>query len=209
VNKTAIIVLEYLEGYFRQTLDSLNGLNADVFYAYRDGVGSMSRAYNDAYNKHVLGLHYDNVWFVSNITFLPEVLEKLEKGIEGYGAIHPAFNSDHKHIRPDGSGQVKEVPFIEFTAPMFKTWVFEKYMLNDSYWYWFYDLIISKQMRDAGIKMATHHGAEVGHVYLRNNKKEEISQIRERLRNYRHKIEIKQLEQEYGKNWNQILFKYD
>lgn len=209
MNKTAIIVLEYLEGYFDQTVKCLEGSKADVFYARRDGVGSMSRAYNDAYNKHVLGLHYENVWFVSNITFLPEVLEKLEQGIEGYGAIHPAFNSDHKHIRPDGSGQVKEIQFIEFTAPMFKTWVFEKYMLNESYWYWFYDLIISKQMREAGIKMATHHGAIVDHVYLRNNKKEVISQIREKLRDYRHKIEIKQLEAEYGKNWNQILFKYD
>lgn len=54
-----------------------------------------------------------------------------------------------------------------------------------------------------------NHGVKVGHVYLRNNKKEEISKIRETLRNWRHKIEVKKLEAEFGKNWNQILFKYE
>jgi len=209
MQKTAIIVLEYLEQNFQQTLDCLVGLDADIFYAYRDGVGSMSRAYNDAYKKHVLGMQYEFVWFVSNITFTKIDFDNLVNGMGTYGAVHPSFNSDHKHIQCDGSGLVKEVSFIEFTAPMFRTWVFEKYMLDEGYWYWFYDLIISKRMREDGIKMGVNHGVKVSHVYLRNNKKEEISKIRETLRNWRHKIEVKKLEAEFGKNWNQILFKYE
>ena len=209
MRKIAIIVLEYHEQYFKQTLDCLKDVDADVFYAYRDGVGSMSRAYNDAYKKHVQGMQYEYVWFVSNITFNQNDPKELAESMGIYGAIHPAFNSDHRHIQCDNLGQVKEIPFIEFTAPMFRTWVFEKYFLDENYWYWFYDLIISKRMREDGIKMACNHAIKIGHVYLRNNKKEEISLLRERLRNYRHRIEVKQLEQEYGKNWNQILFKYD
>lgn len=209
MQKTAIIVLEYHEKYFKQTLDCLEGVDADVFYAYRDGIGSMSRAYNDAYKRHVLGMQYEYVWFVSNITFEKDLPNRLAKSMGSYGAIHPCFNSDHKHIQFDGSGLVKDIPFIEFTAPMFRTWVFERYFLDENYWYWFYDLIISKRMREDGIKMACNHSTPIGHVYLRNNKKEEISLLRNQLRNYRHKIEIKQLEQEYGKNWNQILFKYE
>lgn len=206
--RTAIISLEYEEKSYYATLKCLNELGVDVFFAKRDGVGSMSRAYNDAYVKFVAGLDYDKVWFVSNFTFAPDIVQKLSDAIEPYGAIHPAFNSDHKHLMPDGSNEVKEIPFIEFTAPMFKTWVFEKYMLNEDYWYWFYDLIISKQMREDGIKMAVHHGAIIQHTYLRNTGIEEVTKARIILRKWREKKEIEQLKIKYGHDWHKKLFYY-
>lgn len=207
----AIIVLKYLEPYYHQTLKCLEQLDkskVDIFFADRDGVGSMSRAYNDCFKKNVYGANYKYVWFVSNITFEPNVPFLLAKSCEMFAAVHPEFNSDHQHIRPDGSNEVKQIPFIEFTAPMIQTWIYEKYGLDEDYWYWFYDLIISKQIRESGLKMACDHRAKVGHVYLRNNNKEVISKIRTQLRDYRHKIEVKQLEQQFGKDWQKTLFYY-
>lgn len=205
----AIISLKYLEEEYNQTLDSLKGLQFDVFYADRDYVGNMARAFNDCFLKNVKG-KYKAVWFISNITFhplLPGILyEKLNHF--GLSAIHPSFNSDHKHIQPDGSGETKEVNYIEFTAPMFLCEHFEKFLLDENCWYYWFDLIISKEFREAGFKMGVDHSSQIQHVYLRNNKrKTQISVIRAKLRDtIINPLNEKYMKEKYGRNWQNELW---
>ena len=125
--KILIVALEYLEQEWQQTLNCIKATGLPYQIVSRDGVGNMSRAFNSA--KIVA---YDFVWFITNITFEKSVPFTLAENIGNHVAIHPAFaSSDHRHQHPDGSGEVKEVPFIEFTAPMFKTWAFVQTKLDE------------------------------------------------------------------------------
>lgn len=205
MEKLAIVALWYLEPEFQQTLECLQKLNYPVFYADRDGVGNMSRAFNEAFKKYVEG-RFEYVWFVTNITFTPDVpdllLDAMENGVAIHG-IHPAMaGSDHQHLWPGELKDVQNVPFIELTAPMFRTDVFSKFMLCIETPYYYMDLIISHQIRKAGGQVAVHKGCEVGHTYLRNNKTAHpISEIRKRLRNYWTPLSKAYMEKTYGDDW--------
>lgn len=204
----AIISLQYKEKYYTQTLQCLEGLPYPVFFADRNGVGNISKAFNYTFRQHVQG-KFDYVWFITNITFDPQIPEKLLSGIGDYAAIHPAHYSDFDFLHPSDKG-VQEIPFIEFNCPLFRCDVFEKYMLDEDHHYAFMDLIISKQVRDSGLNLAVHHGAEVGHVYLnRNPKKEHITRKREAMRRHREKVELRILAQKYGPDYQKILWNYN
>jgi hypothetical protein len=209
MKELAIVSLKYLEDEYRQTVNCLSGQSYDVFYADRDYVGNMARAFNDAFIKHIKG-KYKAVWFISNITFDSQVPHKLFNNLisNNLAAIHPAFPSDHKHIQPDGSGLVKLVNFVEFTAPMFLCEHFEKFMLDDNCWYYWFDLIISKELRENGYKMGVDHGTQIQHVYLRNKKQRpRISAIRSELRDkIINPLNEKYMRDKYGKNWKEEIW---
>lgn len=207
MQKLAIIALKYLEPEYKQTVECLEKSGFPVFYADRDGVGNMSRAFNDCFLKNIDG-KFENVWFVTNILFDHQVTHKLLTALQsGYDAVHPAHESDHKHLWSDGSQIPRHINFIEFTAPMFKSEVFKKFMLDENTWYYYMDLIISYQLRQNNYKMAVHNGASISHKYLRNNtKKHPITLLREKLRNLVDKEQQQYLIQKYGANWRQIIW---
>jgi len=209
MQKLAIIALKYLEPEWQETQDCLSKVNYPVFYADRDGVGNMSRAFNEAFDKYVKG-KFEYVWFVTNITFAPDVPDKLLNAMETYfiDAIHPCMRtSDHLHLRSDGSKSAKEVPFVEFTAPMFGCNVFDEYHLCEQTPYYYMDLIISHQIKGNGGFLCVHNGAEVHHTYLRNKaNKHPISIIRERLRNYHTPLSKAYMVKTYGEDWQSKLW---
>ena len=209
MQKLAIIALKYLEPEWQETQDCLSKVNYPVFYADRDGVGNMSRAFNEAFDKYVKG-KFEYVWFVTNITFAPDVPDKLLKEMQSnfIDAIHPCMgNSDHLHLRSNGMGAATSVPFIELTAPMFDCEAFAYFKLCEETPYYYMDLIISKQIKDAGGLLCVHNGAEVHHTYLRNKvKKHPISIIREQLRNYHTPLSKAYMVKTYGEDWQSKLW---
>lgn len=210
MGKLAIIALKYLESDYEQTLACLRKVECPVFYADRDGVGNMSRAFNEAFIKHVQG-KFEYVWFVTNIVFEPDVPGKLLKAIEDcelIGGIHPAMDtSDHKHLWPDGSGLVKSVPFIEFTAPMYRSELIEQFAICESTPYYYMDLILSHQVRQYGLDVCVHTGTAISHTYLRNKRsKHPISLIREKLRHYHTPLSKQYMIDNYGPNWQEKLW---
>lgn len=210
MNKIAIIALEYLEPEYQQTLDCLKATGHIVFKANRDGVGNMSRAFNDAFKNYVLGNGFDFVWFVTNVTFQPDVARVLAKALTddtSIGAIHPAMqSSDHLHLRSYGTEAIRIVPFIEFTAPMFRVDVFSMMMLDENLWYYYFDLLISYRLKEAGYSVGVHNNCEVQHTYLRNARTTHpISAIRKQLRDLMTKPNQEYLREKYGADWRSLF----
>lgn len=207
-----IIALEYLEPEYTQTIECLKRFNVPVIWAKRDGIGNLSRAFNEAFLYKLKGNPSFStlpryIWFTTNITCDDKLLPNLVKGMEssGFAAIHPAFDSVHRHIIPDGSGHVKEAPFIEFTAPIFRAEVFEKYYLDEDLWYWWMDTDISYRMKRDGYKMGVHHGACLTHSYLAADDHNEISKIRYDLREIMNREGERKMEAIYGFDWKEKL----
>lgn len=203
---TEIIALKYLEPDYQQTLDCLSKVKYPIHFADRDGVGNMSRAFNQVIEK----VSSEYVWLVTNIVFEPSVPEILTRALEEHpdlGAIHPYMNSsDHLHIHKQGEG-VRNVPFVELTAPMFRTADLKKFMLCEQTPYYYMDLIISHQIKGLGKGVAVHDGAGVDHTYLRNNKTDHpISRIRRKLRQYHTPLSKIYMAEAYGNDWEQKLW---
>jgi GT2 family glycosyltransferase len=207
-----IIALEYLEPEFTHTKQCLEKFNVPIIWAKRDGVGNMSRAFNEAFLYKLKGNPSFSIlprytWFTTNIICNEFLLPELVKGMEstGFAAIHPSFKSVHRRIIPDGSGIVKEVPFIEFTAPIFRTEVFEKYYLDEDLWYWWMDVDISYKMKRDGYKLGVHHGASLTHSYLAEDKHNEISKIRYQMRTMMNREGEHKMKTIYGPDWKAKL----
>lgn len=238
----AIIFLKYEEEEYQSKMEScLNDFTLwhekhhnqafvyQIFDADRDGVGNMSRAFNDAFIRNCVvnsrklqaigkvatwiydEINFDYVWFVTNIKFSPAIPGKLIQALEEdpeLAAIHPAFHSDHGFLCPRNSDAVQEVPFVELTAPMFRVADFFQFMLCEETPYYYMDLIISHQLKQAGKKLAVHHGATIDHVYLRNTKSQHpISRIREQLRHYWTPRSREYMLNTFGPNWENELWK--
>lgn len=207
----AILALEYLEPEYEETLRCLNQAATDgfdVYFADRDGVGNLSRAFNSSFRLNQLE-QYDLVWFVTNVTWQPDVPHKLKATMENtkYAAIHPACaSSDHVHLHPVGYPAVLEVPFVEFMAPVFDSEIFGMYMLQEELWYWWMDLVISHKIKKDGGKLACDHTVTVEHNYLRNNRSPHpATTIRKEMRELTREPGQKWLRKEYGANWRQVL----
>jgi len=199
--KILIIALEYLEPEWQQTLDCIKESGLPYQIVKRDGVGNMSRAFNSGFFKFAKG--YDFVWFVTNITFTPETPRKLAANMGEFAAIHPAMiTSDHKFLHPKKG--VHKVPFIEFTAPMFKVSEFD--YLDTELWHYYMDLDICERLRQKGKYVAVDGDTPIGHVYLRNGKKHPITLIREQLRNLMAEHGKKHMEYKYGVNWRHEIW---
>ena len=201
MNRLVIISLKYLEPYYENTLKCLQEIPYPILFADRDGVGNMSRAFNEVFERMPFNVEY--VWFLTNVTFSPDVPEKLMQVLDSdpnIAAVHPAMaTSDHRHLWP---GETRDVPFIEFTAPMFRAADFARFMLDENTPYYYMDLIISHQLKQEGKRLVCVGDAEVQHTYLRNERKQHpITNIRKQLRDYHTPISKRYMEQTFGADW--------
>jgi hypothetical protein len=196
-----IVVLEYLEPDWLQTLKCVQDTGLPYELVSRDGVGNMSRAYNSIVNKEA-----DYYWFVSNVTFSPQMPFMLAMACEerGWAGIHPAMrSSDHKFQWPNGN-EPKETPFIEWTAPMVNAEIFRDNLLDEMLPYYYMDLDWCHRVKPN--KVGVHHGQVVEHTYLRNKQEHPIGQLRKQLRNYWTPISQRHMIHKYGKDWQQKLW---
>ena len=196
-----IVVLEYLEPDWLQTLKCVQDTGLPYEIVSRDGVGNMSRAYNSIINKEA-----DYYWFVSNVTFSPQMPYMLAMACQerGWAGIHPAMrSSDHKFQWPNGN-EPKETPFIEWTAPMVNAEIFRDNLLDEMLPYYYMDLDWCHRVKPN--KVGVHHGQVVEHTYLRNKQEHPIGQLRKQLRNYWTPISQRHMIQKYGKDWQQKLW---
>ena len=202
--KLLIVALEYLEPEWQQTLNCIEATGLPYQIVRRDGIGNMSRAFNTVFNNPFLD--YDLLWLVTNIIFEPNIPHLLAQGIGDYAAIHPAMkSSDHRFQWPDGSKEVKQVPFVEFTAPMIRTEVLYNNPLDEMLPYYYMDLDFAHRIKPE--KVAVHHGAEINHVYLRNKQTEHpISTIRKRLRHYWTPLSQAHMRKKWGADWETKLW---
>lgn len=199
--RTIALVLEYDEGTCSSVTKDFD--KKDIIYVDRQGVGSMAKAFNEALRKLP---SCDYVWWITNVEFergvkdkLIDVLNKCEKAC----AVHPKFNSDHPHIR-FGSGKV---PFIEFTAPMFKL----EYLLDvgeadEDMPYWGFDLDWSYRANSKGYDMHVCNDAKVDHTYNRHMlHTHPVTQARALLREYYDDETVIALINKYGEGWKTVL----
>lgn len=208
-NEILIIALEYLEPEFEATRACIKATGLPVCWANRDGVGNMSRAFNDAFKwTGSAGSLPKYVWFVTNVIFDKDVPFKLREAMDSYdlAAVHPAMqSSDHPFQKPNGTDHVCTSGFIELTAPMYLAEEFMKYYFCEQTPYWFMDLIIGHQFSKNNLLMGVHHGTQVKHKYLRDSRPHKISMIRRQLREYFHKPSVNYMIQHYGRDWEQKL----
>lgn len=221
-DEVLIVAMVYLEPYWEQTKKCIEDTGLDVIYADREGVGSMSGAFNTRLMKFFeakkmldSGLpDYKYIFFVTNIAFKLSDIERLVASIEAIGercvGIHPCHSSDHQTHQLLGGVKVnitKEVKYIEWTAPLVRMDYFEKNMLDSRFRYWFFDLVWCHEARKQRKIVCVDYDVYVQHSYLRfNEQNHPISRIRSELRWYWEKPEQETLEQIYGANWREILW---
>lgn len=201
--RLVIVSVIYLEPEWQETKKCIEAAGLPVIYVDRKGIGSLAKAYNDGF-KQAKELKPEYIWFVSNVTFDKDLHERLLKNIGSHSAIHPKFKSDHIHMR-DGKG-VQPVPFIEFTAPIVRADVYEKFLLDENCPYWGHDLIFGYEANKAGYTLAVDYDNEVGHVYIRHSKPNTVT--RQRLINRRNTDATTRhyLAKKYGNEWRDIIF---
>jgi hypothetical protein len=211
-NKICIISLKYLEPYWESTKNNIEKTGLPVIYVDREGIGSMSKAFNSAIPllKEKFGDNQpDYLFFVTNINFNLETVNSLIDRMDksGFGGIHPTHNSHHNTHHKDGSNSLKETPFIEWTAPIIRTDLFLNLPLDEDFKYWYFDLVWSYQAKKMGYKIGVDHNTSVGHTYLLDNQNEHtISKLRNQLRWYWDPIEQSELVKKYGANWRNLLW---
>lgn len=208
MSRVLIVLMEYYEPDFAQTLKCVQDTELPFEVVSRDGIGNMSRAYNSVLADPLWQADY--LWFVSNITFTPDTPYKLaqEMAKGEWAALHPTMqSSDHRFQWPimhfDG---VKETPFVEWTAPMVNAETFTYNPLDEMLPYYYMDLDWCYRVKSQGLKVGVHHGTKVEHTYLRNRKEHPISQMRKQLRNYWTPISQKHMLEKYGKDWQAKLW---
>jgi SAM-dependent methyltransferase len=211
-NKICIVSLIYLEPYWEETKKNIIESGYPVIYVDREGIGSMTKAFNSSITKIKERFKNDlpeYLFFVTNINFDKKLIDRLISSMDstGFGAIHPTHQSHHKSHNYADHNEVVETKFIEWTSPIVKTDLFLKLNLNENHRYWYFDLIWSYEAKKMGYKLGVDHGAKVGHTYLFDNKSHIISKIRDDLRWYHNPEELKTLIKNYGLNWKQTLMK--
>lgn len=206
-----IIALRYFEPEYAQTEACIKKFNVPVIWADRDGVGNLSRAFNEAFLYQLMNDENFSplpryVWFVTNIQCDENLLSALVKAMDetNYAALHPAFQSSHSHHRPDGSNDIKEVPFVEFTAPIFRADIFEEYYLDENLWYWYMDIDICLRMQADGHRFGVHHGVTLQHEYL-NGEAHFFSTIRSYMRAALKPVGVSRMNTKYGNEWKKLL----
>lgn len=209
--KVCIIALKYLEPYWESTQKNIIDSQLPVIYVDREGVGSMTKAFNSAIpelNKKFGDNIPDYLFFVTNNNFTKETINRLVESMDktSFAAIHPSHDSDHPSHKNNGTNEILETKYIEWTAPIVRTDLFLKYPLNENYHYWFFDLVWSFEIKKNGYKIGVDHGAFVDHKYLVKDLSNPISKKRKELRDARNIIEHQILLNEYGPNWRSILF---
>lgn len=204
--KILIVLLEYLEPEFIQTLECVKKTGLPFELVSRDGVGNMSRAYNSILMD--ASWRADYLWFVSNITFEKEVPFRLAEHLSdsGWGAIHPSMrSSDHRFQWPIGNVP-RETPFVEWTAPMVRADLYSEEPLDEMLPYYYLDLDWCHRVKQLGYKVGVHDGVSIEHTYLRNKREHPIGVLRKQLRNYWTPISQRHMAQKWGKDWQNNLW---
>lgn len=204
-----IVAVEYEEPEYTETRAAIENTGQDVVWVDRDGIGSLARAYNEGFReaqRRGAGM----VWFLSNITFGPDVLPRLVGSLAEnpeYAAIQPPYDSDHAFLRPNGSGKVESVPYVEFTCPLVRANVFARFPLDERMPYWGHDLDWGFRVRQAGWKVGVDQGCEsIGHTYIRHVQNPlPVTKKRHALRHASNRATRKALIRKYGNNWAQVL----
>lgn len=202
------IVLEYREpGWTEKTLKSLGKARVpseNIIFADREGVGSISKAFNRAIEK--VATKY--AWFLTNVTFAPGMPASLIDALNNSQAIavHPAFDSDHGHIR--SAKGVEYAPFIEWTAPAFDMACFHEIGLCDEQLpYWGMDLDWSHRANQVYESALVIDGRfRLNHTYLRHSAPHPISVIRRNLRALYDGDTKDRLTKKYGKQWQKTIW---
>lgn len=211
-NKICIISLVYLEPDWAHTKQDIIDTGYPVIYVNRDGIGSMSQAFNSCIPK-IKEKFKDNLpeylFFATNIRLDKVLIDRLIESMDstGFAAIHPSHQSHHPSHVNGGHKEVVETKFIEWTAPIVKTDIFLKLNLNENYKYWYFDLAWSFEVKKMGHQVGVDHGAKINHTYLLDSKNHIVSKIRDDLRWWADPEEKKKLIKEYGLNWKNVLLK--
>lgn len=207
---TIIISVVYLEPEWRHTKHLVESSGYPFYFVNRRpaGTGSLAEAINRGF-KEAKATDYELSWIVTNITFGTHVLPRLAGAMRAtkMAAIHPSFPSDHAHIKNDGSGKVKSVPFVEFTAPIIRTDIFNTHMLDEEMPYWGHDLDFGVRMRESGYMVGVDHGCQIGHTYIRHNKNpNQITLQRKTNRKNTDASTRMALQKKYGQQWKDVAF---
>lgn len=204
------IVLIYEErGWTKATTDCLEAAGFTGWkHADREGVGSMSRAFNRAVRPYINDPGTNKyIWFITNVTFPPEMpgalLRMIEDG-DNCAAVHPAFDSDHPHIRtPNGT---PDVPFVEWTAPLISIEALRTVgLLDEKMPYVHFDLDWSHRARQLGYTLKVCGDHRLGHTYLWKDAPEPISRLRRDLRSIKHPDSVARMVEKWGPGWINTL----
>lgn len=215
-----IIQAEYLDPQFsflETQLDQFDAI-AKCFISPRTGVGSLAECFRTGYLLAMMNLILEKsdqevpkyIWFLTNVKANKMDLIQMIDAMDdtGYAAIHPTFDSDHSHLRinPDAHPWINPVPFVEFTCPIVRFDIFNKFQLDCQMPYWGHDIDWSYRVRQAGYELAVHNGVSVEHNYLRNNTAgHPLTEIRKQLRAYYDEPTRRALEKKYGPQWPELL----
>lgn len=186
-----------------------------TYFAERHGVLGLSQAFNDAFEANHLK-HFDYVWFLTNLSFSGPLLQEMlgvlysmpDKERKKVAAIHPAFKSDHQHLRPRMPGDVLEVPFVEFTAPLVNAEVFAGLKLDPAMPYTGHDIDWGYQARKMGLRLLSYtpKESETQHSYLRHSgSPHPATAERKRRRQEAETATCLRLRNKYGDNWRDLL----
>ena len=184
-------------------------LQKSVLSTARGGVGSMSAAFNRGMRHIAPDIKY--TWMITNVTFDPAMFLHLVDVMEQNpkcAAIHPSFISDHPHIRPTGRSEVREVPYIEWTAPMVRmeAWA-EIGQLDEEMPYWGMDLDWSYRAKLTGWKLLVSDVYALNHTYLRACSGEHEVTRRRRVERAKYDVSTeKRLHGKWGDDWMRLLW---
>ena len=211
--KVAVVAVIYEEPEWADTERCLDKLNCPKFFVDRKGVGSLAKALNSGFRQWIQGkngeLHFEYVWFVTNVLFNETCLDTLVRVMDSslFAGITPAFMSDNYACRPGpGRTGLTKCPYIEFTAPIVRADVFEKFPLDEDMPYWGHDLDWGHRVRKEGHALGVFYGEELGHTYIRNTRLTHRV-TRRRLMNRRATNGETRvaLIKKYGHDWKQVL----
>ena len=202
-NEVCIISVIYKEPEWKETEKLIDAIpDVPAFFVDRDGTGSLARAINAGFDKW--GKDFKFVWFITNIVFKPDCLKNLLAEIQnGWAALTPAFKSDHKLCRP--GDEVREVPFVEFTAPIVRSDVFINFPLDEKMPYWGHDLDWGYRVRQSGYKLGCLSTETIDHIYIRNAKDHPVTKARWNLRKRFNMSTGIALRNKYGKDYKKVL----
>lgn len=223
INKVVIVSIVYKENEWQETKKCVEACGVPVVYVERrpEGIGSLAEAINRGFKEAKKKYEPQYVWFVTNITFDPQILEILVSDMDKsriIAALHPYFNSDHKHLQRfvlDTSKIfpnhfVRQVPFIEFTAAIVKSEIFEKFPLDEQMPYVGHDMAWSYEITRAGFYVGVHDNVTIGHTYIRHkDQNNKFTKARRKMR--RHAVEgtKRRLIELYGKDYQDKIQYHD
>lgn len=204
--KVAAIVLGYKEpGWTKRTVDcALQAGFGPVFtIARKDGIGPMSPVFNSGMELMIeLGVEW--IWHLTNVVFPPEMIGALlEHAGDDVAAIHPAFCSDHPHMRAHNEDGAC-VPFVEWTAPLVSVRAWQEVgPLDEEMGYWGFDLDWSHRAIVRGFQPKVCTTYSLDHTYLSaKDPSEHPITTQRRGERARYDVDVEaRLKRKWGEDW--------